>query len=217
MSRENKLPAGLYAVCDDGVRTELSLVRKGELLLQGGIKALQLRFKLTPAREALAAVRRLCGLCREAGAVCLIDDRLDWAIIAQAHGVHLGDEDLPPVRARQLLGPERILGVTVRGAHRAAEAALAGADYVGVGPVFATATKRVDAPVLGLEAFAAVVRQSPLPVVGISGICLENIGSVAAAGAHGAAVVSDLLKAEDIPGRARALSQAFAAGRGRPA
>ncbi|NPC84827.1 thiamine phosphate synthase, partial [Pyxidicoccus fallax] len=89
----------------------------------------------------------------------------------------------------------------------------AGADYVGVGPLFGTTTKQVPAPVLGLEAFAAVVRDSPLPVVGIGGVGLDNIARVAATGAHGAAVVSDALLAEDIAERVRRLVAAFEQGR----
>jgi len=211
-SSSHRLPGGLYAICDDGVRPELSLVRKGELLLDGGVRVIQLRMKRTAPREALDSARRVCSLCRSAGAVCLIDDRVDLALMADAHGVHLGDEDLPAKSARAILGTKRILGVTVRNAEAAQEAARSGADYAGVGPVFATATKRVDAPVLGLEAFAAIARECPLPAVAISGICLSNIGKVAQAGAYGAAVISDLLDAADIPARARALSRAFAAG-----
>jgi thiamine-phosphate pyrophosphorylase len=208
-----ELPGGLYAVCDDGVRPELSLVRKSELLLEGGARVIQLRMKRTPPREALAAARQVGSLCRAVRAVCLVDDRVDLALIADADGVHLGDEDLPARRARALLGPGRIVGVTVRDAKMAQEAARAGADYVGLGPVFATATKRVNALVLGLKAFAEIARQCPLPVVAISGIGLSNIGSIARAGAHGAAVISELLNAADIPAQARALSDAFAAGR----
>jgi len=211
-SVSHKLPGGLYAVCDDGVRRELSLVRKGELLLDGGVRVIQLRMKRTAPREALDSARRVCSLCRSAGAVCLIDDRVDLALMADAHGVHLGDDDLPAGSARAILGTKRIVGVTVRNAKAAQQAARSGADYAGVGPVFATATKRVDAALLGLEAFAAIARECPLPVVAISGICLSNIGKVAQAGAYGAAVISDLLDAADIPARARALSRAFAAG-----
>ena len=208
-----KLPPGLYAICDDSVRPELSLTRKSELLLEGGVRVIQLRMKSTSVREALAAARLVSSLCRAAGAVCLVDDRADLALIANAHGVHLGDDDLPARQARELLGPDRIIGVTVRNAQMAEEARDAGADYVGLGPVFPTATKSVAAPVLGIETLAKLVRQSPLPTVAISGIRLSNIGSIARAGAHGAAVISDLLTAPDIPARARELSKAFGAGR----
>jgi thiamine-phosphate pyrophosphorylase len=209
-----KVPSGLYAICDDSIRPELSLTRKSELLLEGGVRVIQLRMKSTPVRDALAAARVVSALCRAAGAVCLVDDRVDLALIANAHGVHLGDDDLPARRARELLGPDRIIGVTVRNAQMAEEAKDAGADYVGLGPVFPTATKSVAAPVLGIESLAKLVHQSPLPTVAISGIRLSNIGSIARAGAHGAAVISDLLTAPDIPARARELSKAFAAGRG---
>jgi thiamine-phosphate pyrophosphorylase len=208
-----KLPSGLYAICDDSVRPELSLTRKSELLLEGGVRVIQLRMKNTPVSAALAVARRVSSLCRAAQAVCLVDDRVDLALIANAHGVHLGEDDLPARRARALLGPDRIIGMTVRNAQMAEEARDAGADYIGLGPVFPTATKAVAASALGIESLAEIVRQSPLPTVAISGIGLSNIGRVARAGAHGAAVISDLLTAPDIPARARALSKAFNAER----
>lgn len=213
MSAESHMfPRGLYAICDDGVRPELSLIGKGEFLIQGGAQVIQLRMKNTPSREALVAARRIASLCRAAGAICLVNDRVDLALIAGAHGVHLGADDLPVSSVRRLLGPEKIIGVTVRNLEMAKEAQAAGADYIGLGPVFPTSTKQVNAEVLGIEAFARIARQSALPTVGISGICLANIGLVAQAGAHGAAVLSDLLNAPDIPGHARALAVAFNAG-----
>jgi thiamine-phosphate pyrophosphorylase len=216
MSAESRIfPHGLYAICDDGVRPELSLIGKTELLIEGGAQVIQLRMKVTPSREAVVAARRIASLCRAAGAICLVNDRVDLALIAGAHGVHLGADDLPISSARALLGPEKIIGVTVRNLEMAKEAQAAGADYVGLGPVFPTSTKQVDAQVLGIEAFARIVRRSPLPTIGISGICLSNIGLIAQAGAHGAAVLSDLFNARDIPAHARALTVAFDAGQNR--
>jgi len=209
------LPPGIYGLCDDTVRPDLPAERQAALLLEGGIRVLQLRLKRTPAREAVAACRAAVAACRAAGAICLVNDRVDWALLSGADGVHVGDEDLPPEDARALLGPSRLLGVTARNAGMARAAARAGADYAGVGPVFATATKRVDAEVMGLERLAAVVRDSPLPVVAIAGIGLANVEGVAAAGARMAAVASDLLRAEDVPARARALAERFALGRTR--
>lgn len=206
------LPRGLYLLCDDTVLSSLSLGEKARRLLAGGARILQLRMKRTPPREALAAAREVVAACRHAGALCLLNDRVDLALLSGADGVHVGDEDLPPEAARELLGPARLVGVTVRNATGARAAKEAGADYVGVGPVFGTTTKQVPAPVLGLEGFAAVVRDSPLPVVGIGGVGLANIGKVAVAGAHGAAVVSDALLAEDIAERVRALLAAFDTG-----
>ncbi|RKG91721.1 thiamine phosphate synthase, partial [Corallococcus carmarthensis] len=124
------LPQGPYLLCDDSVRPELSLVDKAGRLLAGGARVLQLRMKHTPLREALAAARAVVALCRQAGAVCLINDRVDLALLSDAHGVHVGDEDLPPDAARELLGPGRYVGVTARGTQGAKAALAAGADYV---------------------------------------------------------------------------------------
>ncbi|MCP3140733.1 thiamine phosphate synthase [Pyxidicoccus xibeiensis] len=207
------LPRGPYLLCDDTVLPDVPLVDKAARLVAGGARVVQLRMKRTPPRDALAAAREVAALCRRAGALCLVNDRVDLALLAGADGVHVGDDDLPPEAARELLGPGRLVGVTVRGVEGARVAQAAGADYVGVGPLFGTTTKQVAAPVLGLESFAAVVRDSPLPVVGIGGVGLANIGRVAAAGAHGAAVVSDALLAEDIAERVRLLLAAFERGR----
>lgn len=207
------LPRGPYLLCDDSVLPEVSLVDKAARLVAGGARVVQLRMKRTPVRDALAATRRVVALCRRAGALCLVNDRVDLALLADADGVHVGDEDVPAQDARALLGPGRLVGVTVRDGVGARAAHAAGADYVGLGPIFPTSTKQVPAPVLGLEVFAAVVRDSPLPVVGIGGVGLSNIASVAAAGAYCAAVVSDALLAEDITERVRRLAVAFEQGR----
>jgi thiamine-phosphate pyrophosphorylase len=206
------LPRGLYALCDDSLRPELSLPDKAGLLLAGGARVLQLRMKRTPLREALAAARAIVEAAHAAGALVLLNDRVDLALLSGADGVHVGDEDLPPEAARALLGPGRLVGVTVRGAAGARAAQAAGADYVGLGPVFATRTKAVPAPQLGLARLAEEVRASPLPVVAIGGLGLENIAQVAAAGAHGAAVASDALLARDVAERVRALRDAFDRG-----
>jgi thiamine-phosphate pyrophosphorylase len=206
------LPRGLYLLCDDTVRPELPLGEKAVRLLAGGARVVQLRMKRTPAREALAAAREVVAACRSAGAVCLVNDRVDLALLAGADGVHVGDEDLPPEAARELLGEGRLVGVTVRDLAGARAAREAGADYVGLGPVFATTTKQVPAPVLGLERFAAVVRDSPLPVVGIGGVRGENLAALAATGAHGGAVASEALLAEDIAEQVRHLRAAFDRG-----
>jgi thiamine-phosphate pyrophosphorylase len=214
-AKERSLPPGLYAICDDGVRPDLPLVRKSELLLEGGVRVIQLRMKHAADADALAAARQVASLCRAAGAKCILNDRVDLALMAEADGVHLGGDDLPLDSARAVLGRGKMIGATVRNLEMARQAAAMGADYVGLGPIFATATKRVEAPVLGVAALCEVAAKSPLPVVAISGICLSNIGLVASAGAHGAAVLSDLLTALDIPGRARLLAASFAAGRNR--
>jgi thiamine-phosphate pyrophosphorylase len=207
------IPAGLYAICDDSVRGELTVRTKAECLLQGGVQILQLRLKRTSPAQALADCRWIATLCRRSGAVCLVNDRVDYALMAQADGVHVGEDDLPVKEARRLLGKGGVVGATVRNLAGAENAKAAGADYVGVGPVLETKTKEVNHPALGIAQLTSIARGSPLPVVAISGISLENIGQIAAAGAHGAAVLSDLLGAVDISSRARELREAFARGR----
>jgi len=208
------LPRGLYALCDDTLGLALPVPEQAARLLEGGARVLQLRLKRTSMREALPLAREVVERASAHGALCLINDRVDLCLVAGAHGVHLGDEDLPVADARRVLGARAVIGATVRDAAGAQEARGQGADYVGMGPIWATTTKQVPAPVLGPAAFAAQVALSPLPVVGIGGITLARIGEVARAGAHCAAVLSDPLTADDVAARTAALCEAFAAGEG---
>ena len=209
---EPGLPRGLYAVVDDGIRPELPLPEKARLLARAGVQVAQLRCKRGRAREAWEAVRESVRILRDAGVVTLVNDRVDWALLSHADGVHVGDEDLPPAEARALLGPLRLLGVTVRSAAGAREAAAAGASYVGLGPVFPSRTKDVPAPPLGLERLRREVAESPIPVVAIGGIGLDTISEVARTGVHGVAVVSDLWVGGNLRLRIEALQRGFHLG-----
>ena len=206
------LPRGLYAVLDDGARPDLTLAEQARVLSGAGVRVAQVRCKRAAGRAAWEAVREAVKVLRAAGVVALVNDRVDWALLSGADGVHVGDGDLPPADARRLLGPGRIVGVTVRGAAGARLAADAGASYVGLGPVFSTRTKEVPAPVLGLERLRDEVRASPLPVVAIGGIGLETVAAVARTGVHGVAVVSDLWAGDDPAARVEALQRAFLLG-----
>ncbi len=206
---QNKLPRGIYALIDEGVRPELSLEEKARLVLEGGVRVVQLRMKTTPDREALAVVRRVLARARPLGAKLIVNDRVDLALAGGADGVHLGDEDLPPDEARRLLGPEALVGVTTRTLGGIREAQALGADHVGLGPVFATRTKHVPHALLGPEGLGAIASQSPLPIVGIAGITLERVPEVVRAGAWCVAVASDLFAGDDLVSRARAFVRAF--------
>ncbi len=205
------IPKGLYALCDDGIRPELCLVLKAQALIRAGVRVLQLRIKQMGPRDALSRIRAISALCREANALCLVNDRVDLALLGGAHGVHVGDEDVPAEAARVILGPHAVVGVTVRDLAGAVAARASGAQYVGLGPVFPTRTKQVPHAPLGLPRVAEIARASPLPVVAIAGIDEGNIGEVAATGVHGAAVLSDLYRG-DVEARARRLAEAFARG-----
>jgi thiamine-phosphate pyrophosphorylase len=138
----------------------------------------------------------------------------DLALLSGADGVHLGDEDLPVAEARAILGGALLVGRTARGAEEARAALAEGADHVGYGPVFPSATKPLDVAPRGLEALAAACAAVPAPLVAISGIALENIGAVAYAGAAAVAVIGDLFERGDPRARAEALAAAFARGAG---
>lgn len=201
------LKPGLYALLDDSVRPELPMIEKAHAVIAAGVHTLQLRLEKTPDRPALDIVQAVMAI---AGATTVIvNDRVDLALAAKAHGVHLGAEDLPVHIARKLMGPNALIGATTRTLEDIITAKEQGADHVGLGPIFATTTKQVGHAELGLEAFAKICAASPLPVVGIAGITLETIGAVAKAGAHSAAVAGDLLRAADLTTRARELRRAF--------
>lgn len=206
---QNKLPRGVYALVDDSIRPDLSVDEKARAVLAGGIRVVQLRLKLTADRPALAAIRAVVARARPLGAVVLVNDRVDLALVGGADGAHLGSDDLPPDEARRILGPRALIGVTTRTVAEIERAKALGADHVGLGPVFATRTKVVAEAPLGIAAFAELVRQSPLPVVGIAGITLETVGAVSGAGAWCAAVASDLFSGGDVVSRAAALQRAF--------
>ena len=209
---------GLYAIVGD-----VDPVGRAEAVLAGGAGVIQLRMKRAPAGEILAAARQIVALAR-GRALVLVNDRPDLAILAGADGVHLGEEDLPVVEARTLVGEGLLVGRTARTAEAALAALAAGADHVGYGPVFASVTKPLDVPPRGLEALQATCAVVPAPVVAISGITLENIEAVAAAGAAAAAVIGDLFDrgppaaagstspAQETRARAEALAAAFARG-----
>jgi thiamine-phosphate pyrophosphorylase len=204
-----KLPRGLYALVDDGLRPQVPVPQKARWALEGGARVLQLRLEATSDRLALAWIREVVAAARAPGAVVIVNDRVDLCLVGEAHGVHLGDDDLPVAVARRLLGPGALIGRTTRTLDDVVRAREEGADHVGLGPIFATTTKRVDAAALGVEAFSAIARASPLPVVGIAGITVDTIGAVARAGAHAAAVAADWLGAPDPVSRVRALDRAF--------
>jgi thiamine-phosphate pyrophosphorylase len=208
----HKLPRGLYALVDDSVRASVPVIEKARAVIDGGVGVLQLRLEQTSDRLALPIVRATVALARARQVKVIVNDRIDLALAGGADGVHLGADDLPVFAARRLLGPDALIGATTRTLADIERAKGEGADHVGLGPVFTTSTKVVAHAPLGLEVFASIARASPIPVVGIAGITLATIGQVAAAGAWCAAVAGDLLTAEDIVSRARALQQAFSAG-----
>jgi thiamine-phosphate pyrophosphorylase len=199
--------SGLYAIVGGA-----EPLAQAAAALDGGARVVQLRLKNAPSGEVLAAARRLVALA--AGrALVILNDRADLAALAGADGVHLGDEDLPVAAARAVVGPDLLLGRSTRTLADGRAALLDGADHVGFGPVFPTATKSIAAPPRGLAMLREVAAGLPAPVVAIGGIGLATIGEVAGAGAAAAAVIGALFDAPDPRAQAASLAAAFAAGR----
>jgi thiamine-phosphate diphosphorylase len=174
----------------------------------GGATALQLRDKESAGRALVATARRLVALANPAGVPVVVNDRVDVALAAGADGVHVGEDDLPVADARRLLGPERIVGASAGTVEEARRAEQEGADYLGVGPVFPTATKADAGEAIGLDGLRKIVAAVRVPVVGIGGITVENAAQVVLAGAAGVAVVSAVAGADDMVEATRRLRQA---------
>jgi len=185
-----------------------SHVAIAEAAIRGGATALQLRMKHAPARAVLDAARLIASRCRAAGVTFVVNDRVDVALASRADGAHVGQDDLPAGDARALLGPSPFLGVSAATIDEAAEAARAGADYLGVGAVYATATKADAGAAVGPARLAEIAASCDLPVVGIGGITLDNAAAVIQAGAAGVAVITAVTMANDMAEATRRLRQA---------
>jgi len=192
----------LYAIVDplDTGRAPEDLAAA---LLAGGARLLQLRLKTAGSGELLAAARGLRALTARAGALLLINDRPDVARAASADGVHLGQDDLPVGAARTVLGPDAVVGVSTHDVEQARVAAGAGADYLGVGPVFTTTTKVGAPPARGLDLVRAVRAAVARPLVGIGGITPDTAAAVRAAGADAVAMIAALVRAPDVTAAVR--------------
>jgi thiamine-phosphate pyrophosphorylase len=192
----------LYAVLDPEQtkgRTAETVLRA---LLEGGVKLLQLRVKAILARDFFQIARITRDLTRSHGCTLIVNDRLDIALACEADGVHLGQEDLPLRAARKLMG-DRIIGISTHDVEQAREAEASGADYIGFGPMFGTTTKETGYSARGLEMLRRVREAVSIPIVAIGGITEANVKEVWQAGADSAAIISDLLGADDIANKVK--------------
>lgn len=196
----------LYAVTDNAWLDGRTLAACVAEALAGGATFVQLRDKQADEAALRAEATELLELCRAAGVPFVINDNVEAALAVGADGVHVGQEDMACERARALLGPEAIIGVSTQTVEQARAAQAAGADYLGVGGVRGTATKP-EAGVLTPEQFRAIVAAVDIPVVAIGGIDAETVPLLADLNVDGAAVVSAIFAANDIEGATRQLSR----------
>ncbi len=195
-----------YLVTQESLSAGRSTVDVVRAAIEGGVDVVQLREKGTDARWRYELGLELRELTAEAGVDLLVNDRVDVAQAIDADGVHLGDSDLPVAAARELLGPEAVIGYSTADPEEATRAQEAGADYLGVGAVYGTTSKKdVDDEQngIGLERVRAVAEAVEIPVIGIGGITAGNAAPVVEAGATGVAVISAVTAADD-PKRATA-------------
>ncbi len=199
----------LYFVADAGYAAGRDLVPIIGRAVAGGVTVVQLRGKDLPLHDFLDLAVRTAGILSQSGVPLLINDHVEVALACGAAGVHLGQEDMPLTQAKRLLGVGKITGLSVNSLAEALEAEKQGADYVGLGPAYATSTKTTDLPVLGAEGIRRIKSRLGIPVVAIGGITEANAGEVIAAGADGIAVVSAVLGAADAERAARNLKDAI--------
>ena len=193
----------LYAVTDRSWSAdEADFWRRVSEAMEGGAQVVQLREKHLSHEAMLRAAERFVALCRSHGAVSIINDDVEAAAASGADGVHVGQEDLEAGRARALLGPDKLIGVSAHNVEEALAAQAAGADYLGVGAAFVTGTKSDAAPI-SRETIRAITQAVDIPVVAIGGIGPENILDLAGCGLDGVAVVSALFAREDTKEAAR--------------
>ena len=173
--------------------------------LDGGATVIQLRDKIASTRVLIEEGLALRALTRERGALLIVNDRVDVALAVEADGAHVGQDDMPAGLARQLLGADRILGVSAANMEEAEEAVAGGADYLGVGPIFPSLGKADAGPATGGELLTELARRYTTPLVAIGGITAENATEVVRAGACGVAVITAVVYAEDITAASRQL------------
>jgi thiamine-phosphate pyrophosphorylase len=188
---------GLHVITDTMVQHKYSHTDLAKMALTGGARIIQYRRKNADTRTMVYEARTIMQLCREHDALLIINDRLDIALASRAHGLHLGQDDLPFAVARKHLGKDKILGCSAGTIVQAWKARDRGADYVGFGPVYPTTSKADASSVKGLEPLKEIVKHVELPIIAIGGINHNNIKEVMAAGAAGAAVIGAICLAGD--------------------
>ncbi|MCZ6634057.1 MAG: thiamine phosphate synthase [bacterium] len=196
----------LHVLTDTVLQNRFSHIDLTRMALEGGADTIQYRQKVGKTRERIETALAMQALCSEAGAILIVNDRVDVAIAANVDGVHLGQEDFPIEKARDLLGPDKVIGATAKTVVQIQQAVSEGADYVGFGPIYATGSKADAGDAKGLDGLSAMVQAVSVPVVAIGGIGLETAQDVMAAGAFGIALISAVCCEDDPVAATRAIA-----------
>ena len=199
----NREALRLYLVTNRYQDSVESFLEKIETACRSGVTIVQLREKNLTTNQYYQLAKQVKEITDAYQVPLIIDDRLDVCLAVDAAGLHIGDDELPVSVARQVLGPEKILGVTAKTVKRALEAEEGGADYLGTGAIFPTTTKE-NAPITLISTLKTICQTVAIPVVAIGGLTSENIDQLAATGIAGVAVVRDLMQSEDIEAKTQA-------------
>ena len=199
----NREALRLYLVTNRYQDSLESFLEKIETACRSGVTIVQLREKNLTTNQYYQLAKQVKEITDTYQVPLIIDDRLDVCLAVDAAGLHIGDDELPVSVARQVLGPDKILGVTAKTVKRALEAEEGGADYLGTGAIFPTTTKE-NAPITLISTLKTICQTVAIPVVAIGGLTSENIDQLAATGIAGVAVVRDLMQAEDIEAKTQA-------------
>ena len=193
----------LYLVTNRYQDSLESFLEKVETACRSGVTIIQLREKNLTTNQYYQLAKQVKEITDAYQVPLIIDDRLDVCLAVDAAGLHIGDDELPVSVARQVLGPDKILGVTAKTVKRALEAEEGGADYLGTGAIFPTITKE-NAPITLISTLKTICQTVSIPVVAIGGLTSENIDQLIGTGIAGVAVVRDLMQAEDIEAKTQA-------------
>ena len=199
----NREALRLYLVTNRYQDSLESFLKKVEMACRSGVTIVQLREKNLTTNQYYQLAKQVKEITDVYQIPLIIDDRLDVCLAVDASGLHIGDDELPVSVARQVLGPEKILGVTAKTVKRALEAEEGGADYLGTGAIFPTTTKE-NAPITLISTLKTICQTVAIPVVAIGGLTSENIDQLIGTGIAGVAVVRDLMQAEDIEAKTQA-------------
>ena len=199
----NREALRLYLVTNRYQDSLENFLEKVETACRSGVTIVQLREKNLTTNQYYQLAKQVKEITDAYQVPLIIDDRLDVCLAVDAAGLHIGDDELPVSVARQVLGPDKILGVTAKTVKRALEAEEGGADYLGTGAIFPTTTKE-NAPITLISTLKTICQRVAIPVVAIGGLTSENIDQLAATGIAGVAVVRDLMQAEDIEAKTQA-------------
>ena len=199
----NRETLRLYLVTNRYQDSLESFLEKVETACRSGVTIIQLREKTLTTNQYYQLAKQVKEITDAYQVSLIIDDRLDVCLAVDAAGLHIGDDELPVSVARQVLGPDKILGVTAKTVKRALEAEEGGANYLGTGAIFPTTTKE-NAPITLISTLKTICQRVAIPVVAIGGLTSENVDQLIGTGIAGVAVVRDLMQAEDIEAKTQA-------------